>query len=124
MVERSPRSEMRHPGRLAVLVGNSVVALEPMTGDEIWRTKLPGVFGGYIGTLLIDGDVVYAGSQGRLHCLRLEDGRLLWSAELKGLGWGLVAIATDGANAAVAAQAMQAQIQAASVAAASSAGAS
>lgn len=104
MIERRPRSDLRKPKHLAVLVGHTVVALEPLTGDEIWRTRLPGVFGGAVGTLLIDGDLVFAGSQGRLHCLSVEDGRVLWTAELKGLGWGMVSIATDGTNAVMAAQ--------------------
>ncbi|HRJ80038.1 MAG: hypothetical protein HPKKFMNG_01782 [Planctomycetes bacterium] len=95
MVERSPRHTLKHPEKLVVLVGNHVVALEPRTGDELWRSRLPGVFGQGIGTLLVQGDVVYAGLYGRLHCLSLEDGRILWSAELKGLGLGLVVIGTE-----------------------------
>ena len=121
MIERRPRTTLHLPQRLAVCVGNHVVALQPETGDELWRTRLPGWFGGHIGTLLMDGDVVFAGVFGRLHCLSMEDGRILWSAELKGLGQGLVAVATDGANAATSAQAMQAAMHAASGAAAASA---
>lgn len=104
IIERKQRIDLRKPKHLCVLVGQTVVALEPLTGDEIWRSRLPGVFGGPVGTLLIDGDMVFAGNHGRLHCLSLDDGRHLWTAELKGLGWGMVSIAIDGANAAMAMQ--------------------
>ena len=71
-------------------------------GEEIWRTKLrDGIFGGSRGrevSVLIDGDQVFAGCHGRLYALAAQDGKILWSNELKGMGFNEVALAQQGTS--------------------------
>ncbi len=77
----------------AILVNN---------GEELWRTKLrEGVFGGSFGSdvsVLIDGEQVFAGCHGRIYALRASDGELLWTNELKGMGFNEVTLARQGNN--------------------------
>jgi outer membrane protein assembly factor BamB len=77
-----------------LLVGlrGTVLALNPATGAEVWRTKLKTL--SFV-NVLIDGDRVLATARGEIFCLDRKDGRILWHNPLKGLGQGLVTIATD-----------------------------
>jgi outer membrane protein assembly factor BamB len=98
-------------GILTIGIGGHIMAIDPSTGSELWRTKLksnPFV------TLRQEGARVFAGAGGELFCLDAATGSILWHNRLKGLGTGLIAFAseTDAASAA----ALQAQ-EAAAVAA-------
>lgn len=79
-----------------------VVSIDPLNGNEIWRTKLrEGVLGGSRGydvSVLLKEDKVFAGCYGRIYCLARIDGRLLWSNELNGIGYNEVALATEGVS--------------------------
>jgi outer membrane protein assembly factor BamB len=44
--------------------------------------------------VVLDGDRVLATTKGELFCLEAATGQLLWRNELKGMGRGLVSIAT------------------------------
>ncbi len=70
-----------------------VLALEPATGVEIWRTRLKG--GDFVNIVLADGRI-YASTQGEMFCLDPASGTILWHNPLKGLGLGLVTIAAAG----------------------------
>jgi len=59
--------------------------------QEVWRTKLKGYD---FTNLTRDGDRVYAAAAGELFCLEAATGAVLWSNPLKGMGYGIVAIAT------------------------------
>ena len=67
-----------------------VLALNPETGERLWRFGYPTTFSDRYGynngpraSPAIDGDVVYTyGAQGKLHCLRLTDGKVLWKRDL------------------------------------------
>jgi outer membrane protein assembly factor BamB len=79
-----------------------VSAIHSNNGEEFWRTKLrEGVLGGSRGndvSVLIDGDQIYAGCAGRIYALRVSDGQVLWSNDLKGMGFNEVALARQGTN--------------------------
>lgn len=67
-----------------------VECLHPETGERYWRFAYPtdfqdryGYNNGPRASPIIDGDLVYAyGAQGKLHCLRLRTGQLVWSRDL------------------------------------------
>ena len=77
-----------------VLIGiaGTVVALDRSTGSEVWRCQLKG--NDFVNVVLQDGDL-YATTKGELFCLDPATGNIRWQNPLKGLGWGLVTIATS-----------------------------
>lgn len=62
-----------------LFVGNYgyVFAAEKRTGQEIWRTSLPGT-GNEVITLLYNQGVLYAGSKGYVFAINPETGGILW----------------------------------------------
>ncbi len=65
-----------------------VAAINPLTGNMKWETKLPVKYSSYQDVnVLIDEDLIYAGCHGYLFCLDLHNGTLKWQNNLK--GWGL-----------------------------------
>jgi outer membrane protein assembly factor BamB len=97
---------------LYIGVGGHVVAINPGTGEEIWRRKLRA---STFVTVQATGDVVLAGAAGELFCLDATTGTIRWRNRLKGLGTGLVAL--GGPSEIEVAAAMAAAAAAASVAA-------
>jgi len=91
--------------RLFLGVGGHVVAIDPVTGDEIWRTRLKSTT---VTTVWSDGKRVYGGAQGELFGLDAASGNLLWHNKLKGLGMGIVAFPGSSLEAAAAAAAQAA----------------
>jgi outer membrane protein assembly factor BamB len=91
--------------RLFLGVGGHVVAIDPATGDEIWRTRLKSTT---VTTVWSDGKRVYGGAQGELFGLDAASGNLLWHNKLKGLGMGIVAFPGSSLEAAAAAAAQAA----------------
>lgn len=85
---------------LMIGIGGHVVALDPATGTEIWKTKLKG--SDFV-TVSPAGSRVYAGASGELFCLDAATGQILWHNKLKGLGTGLVTFSSSAEAAAVAA---------------------
>jgi outer membrane protein assembly factor BamB len=73
---------------LYIGVGGHVVAINPSTGEEIWRRKLRA---STFVTVQVAGDAVLAGAAGELFCLDATTGTIRWRNRLKGLGMGLVA---------------------------------
>ena len=69
-----------------------VECLRPETGERYWDFRYPTDFEDRFGynngpraSPVIDGDFVYTfGAQGKLHCLRLESGQLVWSRDIAG----------------------------------------
>jgi len=77
---------------LFVGIYNSVVALDPRDGSELWRSKLGG------GTLLNvhwDGTDLFASTKGEVFRLDPRDGQVVWHNKLKGLGTGFVTLASN-----------------------------
>jgi outer membrane protein assembly factor BamB len=76
-----------------------VCAINPHTGEEIWRTKLQdGVLAATkyedVSIIVREG-VIYAGSCGHLFALDAT-GQILWHNALKGLGHNDIALAFEG----------------------------
>ena len=69
---------------------NSVTALRKDNGQIVWSTKLPGAW--EFVTLTGEGGRIYAASGGRMHCLDLASGRILWTNGLKGYGYKVASI--------------------------------
>ena len=75
-----------------------VAALDPRTGAELWRTKLPkGGLGSPV-TILIKGLSLYVGHYGRVYCLAKGDGSILWENGLPKTGYHAVLLAMEGAQ--------------------------
>jgi outer membrane protein assembly factor BamB len=107
------------PKLLYVGTGSHVVAIDTVTGLDLWRTKVKSSSTPI--SLLVRDGLVYVGSGGRVHCLDGLTGQLLWTNDLKGLGLGSVLMAMEGAtsDAAAATAVVIAQQRAAAAAAAS-----
>jgi outer membrane protein assembly factor BamB len=81
-----------------ILIGvkHSVSAVSKADGHLLWTTKLPGGLGSDFVTVACDGERVFAHGSGQLFCLDLPSGRLLWTNELRGYGYGLASICVPG----------------------------
>lgn len=75
-----------------------VAALDPRTGEELWRTKLPKSAGGGPVTLQIKDRNIYAGYNGEVFCLAKNDGAIVWHNELRGMGYHPILLAMQGAS--------------------------
>ena len=85
---------------LYVGVKGTVVAIDKKAGKTMWQTPLKGgAFGGArFVTLLVEGDFVYAHTQGELFCLNARSGQILWNNELEGLGYDIASLASEGSS--------------------------
>ena len=95
--------------RLFIGIGGRVVALDPATGEELWRQKLAT---SGPATIAIVGEALYGAAAGELSRLDPATGRVLWTNKLERLGLGVVAF-PGGSEAAVHAAVEQARQQAA-----------
>ncbi len=84
---------MDYSQALFVGIKGRVLALEPGTGVELWRTRLKG--GDFVNVVLNE-DRVYASTHGEMFCLDPVTGSIVWHNPLKGLGTGLMTIAVPG----------------------------
>ncbi len=79
-----------------------VSAIDPNTGDELWRTRLmEGFFRATTGSdvrVIDKDDVVYAGCSGHVFALDAATGRILWQNNLPGLGHGDVFMSIAGVS--------------------------
>ena len=73
-------------------VKNTVVAVDDRTGTEIWRRELVG--SDFV-TVLWDGEALIAANRGEVFRLDPQSGAVLWHNELKGLGRGLISLASS-----------------------------
>lgn len=80
--------------RVLIFTGikNSVVALDDRTGAEVWRTQLRS--SDFV-TVLWDGEALIAANGGEVWRLEPERGQVIWHNELKGMGRGLVSLASS-----------------------------
>lgn len=78
-------------------IKSQVVAFDRRTGVEVWRTALPAKYKSSASfvNVMRDAEGLFATCAGELFALDPRDGTLLWSDPLKGLGTGLVTMATD-----------------------------
>jgi len=88
---------MSTPGTLFVGTKRHVVAIDIVTGRDLWRVRLPKVgWGAGPVALLITADIVFAGCGGYVFALDRQTGEILWRNDLTGLGHDYVVLATDG----------------------------
>jgi outer membrane protein assembly factor BamB len=88
---------------LYIGVNGNVSAIDPNTGNEVWRTPLPLV-NAFGSTVVAPQDVcilehegrVYAGCAGHLFALDASTGQILWRNQLKGLNYNDVTLAIAG----------------------------
>lgn len=73
-------------------IRKSVIALDERSGGEVWRTDLRG--GDYV-TVLWDGEALLAANSGEVFRLDPATGSIIWNNTLKGLGHGLVSLASS-----------------------------
>ena len=74
-------------GKLFIGIGGHAVAVDPATGEEIWRTKLKT---GSYATVALTEAGLFCAAGGELFRLDPATGSILWHNKLKGLGVGLV----------------------------------
>jgi outer membrane protein assembly factor BamB len=82
--------------RLYVGIGDSVLAFDPNTGEEFWRTKLKKL-STFVSVSFIHGRV-FAAANGEIYCLDPATGEVLWHNPLKGMGMGYVTFTGEGAS--------------------------
>jgi len=75
-------------------VNRYVAAVNPRTGEEQWRTRLPHT-GSSVVTLLIHEAFIYAGHAGHVYCLEKRRGEIQWENDLPGMGFYPVMLALD-----------------------------
>jgi outer membrane protein assembly factor BamB len=92
---------MNHNEILLLGLNQSVTALSKRDGQTLWKTELPVTLSGddFV-TVLADDVFVFAHTEGRLHCLDLANGQILWSNELRGYGYGIASLCFPGSAAA------------------------
>ena len=103
----------RQRERLYIGIKGHVVAIDPITGTEIWRTKLKT---SSFATVHLVGGRLYAAAGGELFALDQISGQIVWNNPLKGLGFGVIAF--PGASDTVVMEMVEQQRRAAAAAAA------
>ena len=72
-------------------IKGSVIALNRITGEQIWATHLKG--SDFVNVIL-ESETILASCYGEIFCLDAFTGDALWHNRLKGFGLGLATIAT------------------------------
>lgn len=79
-------------------IKGKVVALSRTTGEIVWSANLDA---GFLNTafvhVVVDGDDVFATTQGEVSCLDAATGQIRWQNPLRGYGLGIASIATRNA---------------------------
>lgn len=83
---------MKTPELVFIGIKGSVVALNRVTGQQVWATHLKG---SEFVNVSAQGDTLLASCCGEVFCLDSRTGNGVWHNPLKGFGRGLAAIATD-----------------------------
>jgi outer membrane protein assembly factor BamB len=92
---------MNHDEIVLLGLKHSVTAISKREGRTLWKTTLPGSLGGSdFVTVLADDMFVFAHTEGKLHCLDLANGEVLWSNGLPGYGYDLATLCFPGGGAA------------------------
>lgn len=77
--------------RIFIGLNGYVVALQVSTGIEIWRTKV-GMAS--IMSLVVRGHLLIVGCNGHVYALDVRNGGQHWTTDLKGCGYGFVALSS------------------------------
>ncbi len=93
----NPLKTMNSDNILLLGLNQSVTGIAKHDGQTLWKTELPGsISGDDFVTVLSDGHFVFAHTKGKLHCLDLANGQVLWSNNLKGYGYGIASLCSPG----------------------------
>ena len=84
-----------NPNFVYAYAGGHVTFVDITSGVEVWRTPVPGGIS-FVASLVQRKDVLILGHKGRLHGFDAATGNLLWTNELRGLGYGTVFLANAG----------------------------
>ncbi len=84
---------MPHSNIIYLGIKGSVIALNAATGEQLWTVHLKSCDFVHV---VLDGDNLYAATQGEIFCLDPKTGVGRWQNKLKGFGLGLVSIAGEG----------------------------
>lgn len=84
---------MPHSRIIYLGIKGSVIAVDAATGTQLWTVHLTGA--SFVNVVL-DGDNLYATTNGEIFCLDPRTGEGRWHNQLKGFGWGLVSVAGEG----------------------------
>lgn len=77
-------------------INGYVLALDETTGSQVWETRLKG---SEFVNLVLSENKLYATTKGEVFCLDPHTGEVLWQNPLRGMGRGIVCIATPGTQA-------------------------
>jgi len=80
------------PVYVFVGIKNTVVAIDDRSGVELWRTKLRS--SDHV-LVFWDGEALFASAGGEIWRLDPRQGDVLWHNEMKGMGRGIVSIASS-----------------------------
>jgi outer membrane protein assembly factor BamB len=83
---------MRTSDLVFIGIKGSVLALNRVTGQQVWATHLKG--SDFVNVVLQD-EALLASCYGEIFCLDPLTGNALWHNPLKGFGIGLATIATE-----------------------------
>ncbi len=88
---------------LIIGTNGAVSAIDPKSGNVLWKTVL--TTGEFLSStshsdvsVLVQGDVIFAGGSGHLFCLEAASGRILWHNPLKGFGHNDISLAMNGVS--------------------------
>jgi outer membrane protein assembly factor BamB len=95
-------------------IKGEVLAIDRVSGSEVWRTELRG--SDFVNVVLLDGDLL-ASTRGELFAIDTSSGQIRWRNKLKGLGTGLLSIAGPGGSQVVASEKRRREAAAAAAAA-------
>ena len=70
-----------------------VSAIDKRSGDELWRTSLPGT-GYLVASMVYEDETLFVGTGGHVFALDPSTGRILWENRMPGLHHGLVQVVT------------------------------
>jgi outer membrane protein assembly factor BamB len=91
---------IRHNGKDLVIVGSNgyALAVDLKSGAQLWCTSLPRGGYAFVSSMLYQ-QTLYVASNGKMWSLNLDDGSVLWSLPLSGLGNHSPSfLSTDGRN--------------------------
>lgn len=71
---------------LVVGLGGRVLAVDPLSGAEVWRNEM--LHGGleYVSIAVSDERVIASASAGRIFCMSRDTGETIWSEKTTGIG--------------------------------------
>ena len=80
--------------KLYIGIKGHAVCVDKRNGNEIWRTKVKGNWGG-VTNICHDKNSVFVYTNGHLFCLDANNGSIKWENGLPGLGHSYCIIATQ-----------------------------